>query len=37
MTSALSLDLDIALARTQDSIYDMLRGGRQNDNCWSVS
>ena len=37
MASALGLDFDIALSGTQNCIYDMLRGGRQNNDRWSVS
>lgn len=37
MTSALGLDFDIALSGTQDCIDDMLRAGRQNNDCWRVS
>lgn len=37
MTSAFSLDLDIALSGTQDGIDNVLGGGRQYNDCWSVS
>lgn len=37
MTSALGLHFDIVISGAQDRINDLLRGGRQKNNCWSVS
>ena len=37
MTSALGLDFNTAFSGTQEGVDDMLRNGRQNGHCWSVS
>ena len=36
MTSTFGLNLDIALSGTQDGIDNVLGGGRQYNDCWSV-
>ena len=37
MTSALGLDYNTAFSGTQDGVDEMVRNGRQDNHCWSVS